>query len=415
MRVDRKKKNMKYILISISGAADHPAEELGGKTPLELAKIPNLNYFSKVGKLGQVKLIPERLDPSSDVSFLNLLGYDADKVYTGRGPIEAANMDLKLEDNEIAFRMNFITEADGVMADPTGGKITTKEAKALINFLNKKVASDFVRFFPGAEYRHIAVLKDSHGYEALSAHTVAPEMILGERIEQHLPKGPGEELIKKLMYDAKLLLQNHEINQVRVDLHENPANMIWLWGQGIKPQLEKFSERFGLVGSVMSDIEYAKGVARIAGLTVFEMNGALEDEETKYEKIGKLLMNALSEKDFVCLHLQDCDTASLAGDLKAKISAIEGIDFFILSRIKEYLESYKDVRVIVTPCHTLPWKTRKYARDYVPFAMAGKNVMPDDFERFSETAAKASTLKINKGSDFVKYFLSKEAAVTART
>src|SRR5438552_1748997 len=141
---------MKYLLIAIPGAADHPAEELGGKTPLEVAKIPNMNSFVKSGKIGQVKLVPERLEPSSDLTFLNLLGYEADKVYTGRGPLEAANLELKLEDNEIAFCMNFITEADGVLADPTAGSISTKEAKALINFLNKKVASDFVRFFAGS-------------------------------------------------------------------------------------------------------------------------------------------------------------------------------------------------------------------------------------------------------------------------
>src|SRR3989338_2497199 len=147
---------MKTILIALAGAADHPAEELAGKTPLEVSKIPNLNYFSKVGKVGQVKLVADRFEPSSDLSLLSLLGYEADKVYTGRGPLEAANMELKLEENEIAFRMNFITEFDGLLSDETAGQIPTKEAKALINFLNKKISSDFVRFFPGASYKHIA-------------------------------------------------------------------------------------------------------------------------------------------------------------------------------------------------------------------------------------------------------------------
>ena len=398
---------MKYLLIAIPGAADHPAEELGGKTPLEVAKIPNLNYFSKIGKVGQVKLVGDRLEPSSDTSFLNLLGYDADKVYTGRGPLEAANLELKLEDNEVAFRMNFITEADGILADRTGGKISTKEAKALINFLNKKVASDFVRFFPGSEYRHIAVIKDSHGLEALSARTIAPSSIEGERLDANLPKGPGDELLKKLMYDPKLLLQDHEINQVRVDLGENPANMVWLWGQGRRPVFEKFADRFGITGAVLAHAEYAKGAARIAGLTVLETNGAANTDEARYEKLGKFLVEVFREKEFVCAHLADCDDASRAGDYKAKIAALEAIDFYVLSKVREYLETFKDARLLVTPLHSLPWKLRKHARDFVPFVVAGKNIMADDIEKFTETVAKASTLKISKGQELMKFFLAK--------
>lgn len=398
---------MKTILIDLAGAADHPAEELGGKTPFEVAKIPNLNYFTKVGKTGQVKIMPDRLEPSSDVSFLSLLGYDAEKIYTGRGPLEAANLELKLDENEVAFRMNFITEADGVMADAKGGNLSTKEAKALINFLNKKVSSDFVKFFPGSNYRHIAVLKDSHGYEALSAKTSNPEVLTGERIDVNLPKGPGEELLKKLMYDAKLLLQDHEINQVRIDLNENPANMIWLWGQGRKPAVEKFSEMYGMTGAVLSEMEYVKGISRLAGLTALDMDGNEEEPEVRYGRYAKRFAEVAQEKDFVCLHFVACDEASMAGDYKAKISAIESIDFFVLSKVKEYLEAQKDVRVIVTSSHSVPWKMRKHTRDYVPFVAAGKNTMADDYERFSETASKTSSLKISKGTEFLKFLLSK--------
>ncbi len=398
---------MKTILVAIAGAGDYPVEELGGKTLFEIAKIPNLQYFSKIGKVGQAKLASDRLEPSADASLLNLLGYDADKVYTGRGPIEAANLEIKLEPNEVAFRMNFITEADGMLADSTGGRVTTKEARAMINFLNKKISSDFVRFFPGSEYRHIAVLKDSHGLAALSAKTEAPENIMGERVEQHLPKGPGEELLKKLMYDAKLLLQDHEINQVRVDLGENPANMIWLWGQGQRPELEKFSELYGVTGAVVSDVEYASGIARLAGLTAVQVLSEGIEESVKYEKLAKAVGEILHEKDFVCVFLEGCDAASRRGDYKGKVSALEAIDFFVLSRIKEYLDKTMDVRVLVTPGHTVPWKLRKQTRDLAPFAIAGKNVMPDEIEKFSETIAKASSLKVNKGSELIRLLIQK--------
>lgn len=395
---------MKFIVVVLAGAADVAAEELGGKTLFEVAKVPNLNYFSKIGKIGQVKLAVDRFEPSPDTALLNLLGYDADKVYTGRGPLEAANLELKLEPNEVAFRMNFITEADGVLADATAGRLTTKEAKAFVNFLNKKISSDFVRFFPGSEYRHIAVLKDSHGIAALSAKTFPPDSIIGERIDQHLPKGPGDELLKKLMYDAKLLLQDHEINQVRVDLGENPANMIWLWGQGQRPELEKFSEQFGLTGAMLSDTEFAKGLGRIAGLTVVENP---EDSEEVYESLGQAALEVCNEKEFVCIYLDGCAQAALAGDVKAKISALETADFFVLSKIKEYLEQYKDARVLVTPGHVTPWKTRKQTKDVVPFVVAGKNIMPDDIEKFSENTAKASALKLNKGSELIRFFVQK--------
>ncbi len=399
---------MKYLIVTIPGAADHPAEELGGKTPLEAAKIQNLHHFVKIGKLGMARFASDRTEPSSDTAFLNLLGYEADKYYTGRGPIEAANLDLKLEDDEIPFRMNFITEFGGTLADASAGKISTKEAKALINFLNKKVASGFVRFFAGREYRHVAVLKDSHGFQALSAKTTCPDAIVGDKFENHFPKGPGEELLKKLMYDARLLLQDHEVNQVRLDLHENPANMIWLWGQGKKPNLEKFSEKYGLSGAIVAGIEYAKGIARLTGLTVLEAPENSGDYETDFHKRGKIVLEALEDKDVVICHLDECDEASRTGDLKTKISALEAMDYFLFSKFREYLESNKDTRILVTPVHAVPWKMRKHVRDSVPFVVAGKNVMPDEAEKFSELAAKSSELKITEGHEFLSstYFKS---------
>lgn len=398
---------MKYLMVVLSGAADHPAEELGGKTPFEVAKIPNLQFLVKNGKAGQAKLMPSKFEAYPDVVLLNLLGYPADKVYTGRGQLEAANLELKLEDNEIPFRMNFITEAEGKMADPTAGELGVKEAKALINFLNKKVSSDFVRFFASSGYKNIAVIKDAHGYEALSARTACPHDILGEPIEQHLPKGPGGEALKKLMYDAKLLLQDHEINQVRLDLAENPANMIWLWGQGPKPKLEKFSQLHGCTGSLISVAEYAKGIARLTGLTAVDVKVQEKDLAIRYDQTAKVLLEELAAKDFVCLHLPECDEASRDGNLKEKISALESADYFILSKIKTYMEQSKDVRILVTPGHVHPWKTRRRVREAVPFVLTGKNIMADELDKFSETIGRASDLKVNQPKDLMSYLLAK--------
>lgn len=397
---------MKYIVIAIPGGADQPCEELGNKTPMEVAKLPNLNHFAKTGRVGLVKLTPDRMEPSSDATLLNLLGYDADKVYTGRGPLEAANLELKLEANEIAFRMNFITEADSNLADPTAGGIATKEAKALINFLNKKVANDFVRFFPGAEYRHVVVIKDSHGYDALSARTADPSIAMGEPIESNLPKGPGEELLKKLMFDARLLLQDHEINQVRVDLNENPANMIWLWGQGTQPKMEKFTDLYGVSGALVSDSEFAKGAARLAGLTVLDLPGS-KDANEQIEFAALLLSDALEDKEMVFAYLTGCDEASWEGDLRAKISALESIDLYLLSKVKELLDKNKETRVLITFCHSALWKSAKHLKEAVPFVISGKNLMADDIEKCTEMTAKASGFKVSNGRELMNTFLSK--------
>lgn len=396
---------MKYISILIAGAADLPCEELGDKTPLEVAKIPHLHALAKTGRVGTARLASERTPSMPDPALLSFLGHEADKVYTGRAPLEAADLELKLESNEVPFRVNFVTESAGKLADPTAGKISNKESRALMNFLNKKLASDFVRFFAGNGHRHIAVIKDAHGYEALSAKTIPPHDIIGEPLDAHYPKGPGSELLKKLMSDAKLLLQDHEINQVRLDLQENPANLIWFWGQGRMIQLDKFSSEYGLSGALISDAEYARGIARLSGMTVIEASEAGGELAEVYEKKSRQALDAIEEKDFVCLHLTECDRASREGDLRAKISGLEAADYFILSKIKNYLEKTKEVRVLVTPVHSASWKQRKRQKDAVPFVMAGKNLMADDTEKFTEIAARSSELKL-KGAEFLRQFLN---------
>jgi len=396
---------MKYIVVLLAGAADLPSDELGEKTAFEVAKIPHLHALAKGGRVGTVRLASERFSAMPDAALLSFFGHDADKIYTGRAPLEAADLELKLESNEVPFRVNFVTESSGLMADSTAGKITNKESRALMNFLNKKLASDFVRFFAGSGHRHIAVIKDAHGLEALCAKTIPPHDVIGEPIEAHYPKGPGAELLKKLMSDAKLLLQDHEINQVRVDLQENPANLIWFWGQGRMIQLERFSQEYGLSGALISDAEYARGIGRLSGLTVIEAGESDGELAEIYEKKSRQVLDAIEEKDFVCLHLTECDRASRDKDLRGKISGLECADYFILSKIKNYLEKNKEVRVMVTPVHASSWKQGRRLKDSVPFVMAGKNIMSGDTEKFTEIAAKSSDLKV-KSADLIRQFLT---------
>lgn len=398
---------MKYILVVIAGASDEPTEAIGSKTPFELAKIPNLNYFTKAGRLGKVNLTNSRFAPSSDVTFMNLLGYPSDQFYTGRGPLEAANLGIKLEENEVVFRANFVTEAEGLLADSTGGYVSTKEARALINFLNKKVASDFVRFYPGEEYRHVAVIKDSQGLAALSARTTEPNDAMGEPIESNFPEGPGDELLKKLMLDTRLLLKDHEINQVRIDLQENPSNMVWFWGQGRIPELENFEKRYEVASALITGVEFAKGVAKLSGIEVFDTGTGMKETEDDYELIGDMVIEALEEKDFVCVYINACDEASRTGSSKGKIGALEATDYFILSKIKRYLEENKETRVLVTPSHVAPWETRNHVKGPVPFALCGKGVAADDIEKFSETTMGVAGLSFEGGTPLMDLFFSK--------
>lgn len=402
---------MKYILIVINGASDFPMEELEGKTPLEVSRLPNLQYFAKLGRVGQARPLVDAYDHFPEAAFLATLGYDPKQHYKGGGPLEAANLEVKMEPNEVAFRMNLVTEYGGILADATAGNIGTREAKALVAHLNKKLSSDFVRFFAGVHYRHLAVLKDSNGFTALSAKTEPPEEVVGKPIKEHSPKGPGEELIRKLMYDARLLLQDHEVNQVRVDLKENPANMIWLWSQGTSPVLEKFSDRFNLSGALIAGIEYAKGIGRLAGLTVVEVPGATGNLETNYEKKGKALLEALQEKDFVCVHLRACEEASRQGNLKAKVGALELIDTHILSKAREYYEANRETRLLVTSPQTFSTHLKKQVRSVVPFLLAGKNVMADETAEFTQAKANASAFKVTKRTELIQLLLSRKEVI----
>lgn len=398
---------MKYIIVALAGAADQAGDDLYSKTPLEVAKIPYLNRFAKAGRVGTVKLMTPELSAYPETGILSLLGLNPKQVYTGRGPLEAANLDLDLEDNEIPFRVNFITESDGHMMDPTAGGISTKESKALINYLNKKVSSDFVRFYAGSEHRHVAVLKDSHGYDALSAKTVAPDSIIGEKIDHFFPKGPGEELLRKLMYDARLLLQDHEINQVRVDLQENPANMIWLWGQGRMPEFKKFSELFGQSALMLSDQEFVKGSARLSGFSVADLPEPTYDLQEDLTRMADALFEVLKERDCVFCHLNFCDQASYDGALKQKISALEASDFFLFSKLHQFLEMNDDVRLMITPVYKFSCAKQKRLADPAPVVMVGKNLPADEIEKFTELAAESSSLKYSSGAEMLHAFFSK--------
>ncbi len=279
---------MKYIILVGDGMADYPIREIGNKTPLEVAKIPNMDFVAQNGKVGLVRTVPVGFAPASDVATLSIIGYDPIKYYSGRGPLEAANMGIKLGPDEIAFRCNLVTNDNGLMADYSAGHITSKEAATLIKFLDKILGSGKIRFYPGVSYRHLMIVRDASLKKALQkVECEPPHDITGMPIKEHLPKGEGAEFLIKLMEDSRAVLSSHEVNHVRIDLKENPANMIWLWGQGIATKMPSFREKFGVEGSVISAVDLIKGIGKSIGLDVINVPGATGYYDTNYQVKAK--------------------------------------------------------------------------------------------------------------------------------
>lgn len=397
---------MKYIVLIGDGMADYPIRELSGKTPLEVAKIPNMNYIAKNGRVGLVHTIPDGFSPASDVASLSILGYDPSKYYSGRGPLEAANMGIELGPDDVAFRCNLVTVDEEKLVDYSAGHITSKEATTLIKYLDETLGSGQIRFYPGVSYRHLMIVRDKSLKEALlKVNCVPPHDITGWKIKDHLPKGDGAQFLIKLMEDSKSLLSGLEVNKVRLDLNENPANMIWLWGQGVVTNMPKFKDKFGVMGSVISAVDLIKGIGKIIGLSVIKVPGATGYYDTNYQGKAKYALDSLRNKDFVFVHVEAPDEAGHNGDLRAKIGAIENFDRFVVGTILNRFKKLKNFRILVTPDHVTPISVRTHTTEPVPFAIYGKGVVPDEIPNYSETAAKNSKFVFERGHQLMEYFI----------
>jgi len=399
---------MKYIVLIPDGASDEAYEEIDGKTPLEAAKTTNLDFMAKHGRIGLTSPIPQKMEPGSDVGHLSIFGYDPRQCYTGRAPLEAANLGVTLGPNEVAFRMNLVTEGDGAMIDHSAGGITTKEAHALIHFLSSKLSSEYVKFFAGVSYRHIAVFKDSRGLEGLSAKCTPPHDIIGQPWQEHLPKGEGADFLTKLILDSKSLLEKHEINRVRVDLGENPANMIWFWGQGVSPRIDSFEKRFGLKASVVSAVDLINGIGRLVGMEVLKVPGVTGTIETNYEGKVQAALGSLETKDYAVIHTEASDEAGHSGNLKLKITALEYFDQKVVGPVRKYCEKNRDTRVLVTTDHNGCVRSRTHAPGDVPFLIYGSGVLPSGSSRYTESAARSSTIQVKEGHQLMEMLLSNQ-------
>lgn len=396
---------MKYIILVPDGMADRPIQELNGATPMEAAKTPNMDYIARFGKVGMVKTIPKGLAAASDVANMSLLGYDPLKYYTGRAALEAAHLGIQVKADEVAFRCNLITVSEDTLVDYSSGHIKTHEADSLIKLLNEKLGSAQIHFYSGTSYRHLILIELS-AFEKKGVITCKPPHdIMGKSIKNNLPKGKGSELLIRLMQDSREVLKNDAINHVRIDLGENPANMIWLWGEGSSPTMPDFKSHFGLSGAVISAVDLIKGIGKIIGLKVIEVPGATGYYDTNFEGKAQAAISALESNDFVFVHVEATDEAGHNGDLRQKLAMIERFDSFIVGPVLEAAKNMPEVRILVAPDHQTPIALRTHTDDPVPFAMFGAGIGPDEAISFSERSAGVSRLFFDKGYELIEHFI----------
>ena len=394
--------SMRYAVIIPDGAADEPIGELGNRTPLEAARLPNIDWVASHGRSGTVKHIPASMLPGSDIAIMSLMGYDPKSNYTGRAPIEAEGRGIKLADEDWVFRANLVTIIDGKMIDYSAGHISSQEGQALIDLLGEELASDSVELYPGVSYRHLVVFR---GTAFKRLRSVAPHDIIDQAVQKHLPKGKGSANLREMMAKSAALFENNEINEVRRQLNESPATQIWLWGQGTSCQLESFRKRFGLRGGLIAGTDLIKGLGRLVGWENIEVAGATGYLDTDYEAKGQAAVEALNDYDLVVVHVEAPDEAGHIGDAKAKLAALEAIDKHVVGPILEELRKDKHWRVLICPDHPTPVRLRTHVGKAVPFALAGKNINAVVSEPFSEANAEAADLHVERGWELMEYFI----------
>ncbi len=384
---------MKYILIVPDGMADNPIEELDGRTPMQAAKTPNMDAIARAGQVGRVQTVPHGMPPGSDVAALSIAGYDPAKYYTGRAPLEAANQGIDLGPRDVAFRCNLITTDGANIIDYSAGEISNDEGAELMRVIEERLGTAQRRFYPGISYRNLLVW---HGGSVYLKST-PPHDIMGKPIAEYLPEGEGEDILREMIWDSYEILNKHEINIRRVDAGKNPANMIWLWGQGYAPALPNFFSQYGVTGTVISAVDLIRGIARLAGLRAPAVPGATGRLDTNWAGKAQASIDALSYSDFLWVHIEAPDECGHQGDLEGKIRAIELTDSEIIGPVWKAAQEYGDARILILPDHYTPVALRTHVGNPVPYTMAGTGIKPDIIDRLDEEVAAESPLFVEEG------------------
>jgi len=399
---------MKYVILQADGMPDHRLPELGNKTPLEVARTPNLDKIAKTAvQFGMVRTIPEGLPPGSDVGNLTVLGYDPSVYYTGRSPLEAASIGVQLKETDVALRCNLVTlrkyNGKTVMEDYSAGHISTEEAKELIIDLRKELEAENLKLFPGVGYRHLLVW--NHGNKNIK--TTPPHDISGKEIDQYIPRGEGTDKLNDIIEKSELILNNHPVNKKRIGEGKNPATSIWLWGQGVAPKMPTFRELHGIRGSVISAVDLVKGIGHYAGLEVIDVPGATGYLDTNYEGKVKYALNSLNDVDLTMIHIEATDETGHLGKAELKIQAIEDLDNLVVGPILEGIKNFKDYKILVMSDHPTPIDLRTHVNEPVPFAIYSSNdeSIKDESLSYTETIASNTKVYLDKGWKLISVLL----------
>jgi len=394
---------MKYVIVIPDGAADEPQRSLGGKTPLQSARLPNMDRVARTGVVGRTDNVPRPLTPASDVATLSLFGYDPLKVYTGRAPLEAAALGVTLGPNDWAVRCNLVHVADGQMRDFTSGHITSEEGHQLVAAVAKMLQLELV---PGVGYRNLLVIRDEQaGLIGDDLTTQPPHDIPDKPIAGYLPRGSGGEIFNTLMVMSQPVLCYHPVNKARRAAGKRDATQIWLWGQGRAPRLTKFAELYGPRGAITSGVDLVRGVGVLLGWDRLDHPAVTDYLDNDYAKQAELAIEGLKTHDLVCVHVEAPDEASHEGKADKKVEALERIDRDIVGPLLEALPRFGDWRILVAPDHRTPLQTRAHSYGAVPFAIAGTGIEPAGQSAYDEDTGAESKFNFEPGYTLMKWFL----------
>ncbi|MCR4719254.1 MAG: cofactor-independent phosphoglycerate mutase [Firmicutes bacterium] len=403
---------MKYLVILGDGMADYPISEFNGKTVLDVANKPNIDYMSMHGELGLVKTVPDGLKPGSDVANLSVLGYEVKNCYTGRSPLEAASIGVDLKDNDVTFRANLVTLSDDepfenkVMQDYSAGEITPDEAKELIDAVEKELHTDFIHFYSGVSYRHLLVWTGG----STNVKLTPPHDISDKKIGEYLPCGDNGDKLLELMKRSNEILKNHPVNQKRVKEGKNPATSLWFWGEGTKPKIDNFKEKFGISGSMISAVDLLKGIAICAKMKSIDVPGATGNWDTNFDGKAQAAFDTLTKdgQDFVYIHMEAPDECGHQGNAEKKKLSVELIDEKVVGFLKDTLDNHNiEYKMLILPDHPTPVSLKTHVADPVPYIIYSSKQAEESGLCYNEENGKKTGVYFDSGAELMKHFLEK--------
>ena len=401
---------MKYAIIIPDGCADEPQESLGGKTPLEAANLPAMDAVAEAGVVGRANNVPPHLPAGSDVANMSLLGYDPNVFFSGRAPLEAAAQGIELGPEDWAIRCNLVTVIDQTMQEFTAGHISTEEATALLQAAQNAIGKEYLEFVPGVSYRNLLLYRGAKQTApfTMDTRTTPPHDLTDKTVLEDYPRGPGSGLLNQLMSDSAEVFAEHPVNLARIKKGLPPATNVWLWGLGRTPKLPVFADQFALQGTMITAVDLLRGLAALIGWNRIEVPGATGYLDTDYAAKGKYAIDALGSTDVICVHVEAPDEASHEGNVEGKIKALEDIDQHIVGPLHQALQDQGDYRILISPDHPTPLRTKTHSHGFVPFAIAGTGVGPDTNHTYDDVVAGKSQLAFTDGWKLMPYFLGKE-------